>query len=93
MTDRSRGCPGTGRHGGTTAQPGTRRRVRARLPGKEGLVNVNISDLDVQIPIGVAANVCDVTVAGLAVLAGLVVDEAAAGDASADPDSTITLVG
>lgn len=31
-----------------------------------GLVNVNIEDVNVQIPIGVAANVCGVTVAVLA---------------------------
>lgn len=40
---------------------------------QKGLVNVNISDVTVQVPIGVAANVCDVTVA---VLAGLVIDGA-----------------
>jgi hypothetical protein len=31
-------------------------------PTQEGLVNVNISDVTVQIPIAVAANVCDVDV-------------------------------
>lgn len=31
-----------------------------------GLVNVNIEDVNVQIPIGVAANVCGVTVAVIA---------------------------
>jgi hypothetical protein len=29
---------------------------------QEGLVNVNISDVTVQIPVGVAANICDVNV-------------------------------
>jgi hypothetical protein len=37
-------------------------------PRQEGLVNVNIEDVNVQIPIGVAANVCGVTVAVLAEL-------------------------
>ena len=41
---------------------------------QEGLVNVNITDVTVQVPIGVALNVCDVSVA---VLAGLTVDDAA----------------
>jgi hypothetical protein len=35
-------------------------------PRQEGLVNVNIEDVNVQIPIGVAANVCGVTVAVIA---------------------------
>jgi hypothetical protein len=33
---------------------------------QEGLINVNISGVDIQVPIAVAANVCDVTVAILA---------------------------
>jgi hypothetical protein len=37
-------------------------------PRQEGLVNVNVEDVTVQIPIGVAANVCGVTVAVLAEL-------------------------
>jgi hypothetical protein len=57
-------------------------------PRQEGLVNVNASDITVQIPVGVAANVCDVSVA---VLTGLAVDDAARCEASADPDSMITL--
>lgn len=62
-------------------------------PRQEGLVNVNASDITVQIPIGVAANVCDVSVA---VLTGLAVDDAAPCNADADPntvDDTITLLG
>ena len=35
-------------------------------PDQEGLVNVNISDITVQVPVSVAANVCDVNVAVLA---------------------------
>ena len=38
---------------------------------QSGLVNVNIEDVSAQVPISVAANVCDVTVA---VLAGTVID-------------------
>jgi hypothetical protein len=37
-------------------------------PVQEGLVNVNISNLDVAVPIGIAANICDVRVAVLAQL-------------------------
>jgi hypothetical protein len=57
-------------------------------PNQEGLVNVNVSDINIQAPIGVVANVCDVNVA---VLAGLVVDDTAPCTGSADPDSTITM--
>lgn len=57
---------------------------------QEGLINVNISDLDVQVPIGVAANVCDVSVAALTQLA---LDDAAPCNASSDPDATITPAG
>lgn len=38
----------------------------AAAPTQKGLVNVNISDVTVQIPIAVAANVCDVDVNVLA---------------------------
>jgi hypothetical protein len=48
---------------------------------QEGLVNVIIADNTVQVPIAVAANVCDVNVA---VLVDLVDDEAAACEADAD---------
>ena len=34
-------------------------------PTQEGLVNVNVTDVAVQVPVSVAANVCDVTVAAL----------------------------
>lgn len=55
---------------------------------QEGLVNVNVSDIAIQAPIGVVANVCDVNVA---VLTGLLADDAAACTGSADPGSLITL--
>ena len=55
---------------------------------QEGLVNVNVSDIDIQAPIGVVANVCDVNVA---VLVGLVGDDATPCTGSADPTSVITL--
>ena len=35
-------------------------------PDQEGLVNVNISDVTVQVPVAVAANICDLNVAVLA---------------------------
>jgi hypothetical protein len=38
----------------------------AQVQNQEGLVNVAIGDVIVQVPVGVAANVCDVTVAVLA---------------------------
>jgi hypothetical protein len=56
----------------------------AQPPDQSGLVNVNVSDLVVQIPIGLAANICDVNVA---VLAGLVDDDAAACEAAANPNA------
>jgi hypothetical protein len=55
---------------------------------QEGLVNVNVSDINIQAPIGVVANVCDVNAA---VLVNLVADDSAPCTGSADPDSTITL--
>ena len=54
-----------------------------------GLVDVNVSDIAIQAPIGVVADVCDVNVA---VLAGLVDDAATPCTGSADPTSEITLV-
>ena len=57
-------------------------------PNQEGLVNVNVSEIAIQAPIGVVANVCDVNVA---VLANLVADDSAPCTGSADPTSTITL--
>jgi hypothetical protein len=56
----------------------------AAPPNQSGLVNVNVSDLDVQIPIGIAANICDVNVA---VLVGDLVDDAAACNAAASPNA------
>lgn len=52
-------------------------------PRQEGLVNVLIEDVVVQVPIGVAANVCDVNVA---VLAELGPDEAAPCEAAVMQD-------
>ena len=40
-------------------------------PTQEGLVNVNVSDVLVQLPISVAANVCDTNVAVLSTIAEL----------------------
>ena len=57
---------------------------------QEGLVNVNLTDVAVSVPIAVAANVCDVNVA---VLVDQLNDASAPCDASADPTSTITLDG
>jgi hypothetical protein len=51
---------------------------------QEGLVNVLVDDVLVQVPIAVAANVCDVNVALLAEI----VDEAAACNATADATAT-----
>jgi hypothetical protein len=54
---------------------------------QEGLVNVNLTDVTVAVPIAVAANVCDVNVA---VLVGSLSDGSAPCSASADPTSEIT---
>src|SRR5215207_891173 len=51
---------------------------------QEGLVNVAVEDVIVQLPIAVAANVCDVNVAVLAQF----VDDAAACEATADSTAT-----
>jgi hypothetical protein len=58
----------------------------AQQPRQEGLVNVLIEDVYVQIPIAVAANVCDVNVN---VLARQSRDAAPTCAAVADPDATI----
>jgi hypothetical protein len=55
---------------------------------QQGLVNVNITDLVVQVPIGIAANVCDLNVG---VLVGELRDAAADCDATATPDA-ITII-
>ena len=56
-------------------------------PRQQGLVNVNVSDVAVQVPVGVAANVCDVNVG---VLVDTLLDAPANCDADASGDSTIT---
>lgn len=50
----------------TTMAVGGSAGVAQAAPPQNGLVNVAIEDVNVQIPIGVAANVCGVTVAVLA---------------------------
>jgi hypothetical protein len=47
---------------------------------QEGLVNIRISDVLVQVPVAVAANICDINVA---VLVGLIDDDAASCEADA----------
>lgn len=55
---------------------------------QNGLVNVNLTDVTVQIPIALAANVCDVNVA---VLVGALTDVGAADcTASSNSDATVT---
>jgi hypothetical protein len=54
---------------------------------QEGLVNVNLEDIAVQIPVGVAANICDVNVA---VLVSNIADDADTCEAAADNTATIT---
>jgi hypothetical protein len=54
---------------------------------QEGLVNVNLEDNTILVPIAVAANVCDVTVA---VLASQLEDGPATCDALATSDATVT---
>jgi hypothetical protein len=58
---------------------------------QNGLVNLNLEDITVQVPIGVAANICDVNVAVLANL----VDTGATGtcDALANTDASAVTVG
>jgi hypothetical protein len=55
---------------------------------QHGLVNVNLTDVAVQVPVAVAANVCDVNVA---VLVGTLTDTGSAPcTASANPSSAVT---
>ena len=54
---------------------------------QDGLVNVNVSDLNVQVPVNVAATICDVNVA---VLTGLLLDDSTPCIADADGDAIIT---
>ncbi len=53
---------------------------------QEGLVNVNLTDISVQVPIGIAANICDVNVA---VLVSELRDNSAVCDADASPTATV----
>jgi hypothetical protein len=55
---------------------------------QRGLVNVNVEDVTVQVPIAVAANICDVTVAVL--VSDLRDDGSAVCDAFAESDATVT---
>lgn len=57
---------------------------------QSGLVNVNVTDLVVQVPVAIAANVCDVNVG---VLVGDLRDGAAACDATSTPDAITTIGG
>jgi hypothetical protein len=57
---------------------------------QRGLVNVNITDLIVNVPIGIAANICDVNVG---VLVGELIDSSAPCHATATPDAITTLTG
>lgn len=54
---------------------------------QEGLVNVNLTDATVQVPLALAANVCDVTVAALV---GELEDGSAPCEASADSGAMLT---
>jgi hypothetical protein len=54
---------------------------------QRGLVNINVEDVTIQVPIAVAANICDVTVA---VLVSDLRDGSAACDAFAESDATVT---
>jgi hypothetical protein len=54
---------------------------------QRGLVNVNVEDVTVQVPIAIAANICDVTVA---VLVSDLRDGSAVCDAFAESDATVT---
>jgi len=63
-----------------TAQPVT----------QEGLVNVSITDTTVQVPISVAANICDVNVA---VLVQDLLDDSAACNADSTSDASVTPAG
>jgi len=56
---------------------------------QQGLVNVVVSDVAVQVPIGIAANVCDVNVA---VLVNQFLDSASDCNADADSEAFITSV-
>jgi hypothetical protein len=68
------GFLGFGQAGGVEAQP-----------RQQGLVNVNITDTTVQVPIGVAANICDLNVNALAEAIDL-------GEATCGAENTVTAV-
>jgi len=79
-----------------TADAGAEGITNAPAPGpgggrgntmQEGLVNVNVQDNTILVPIAIAANVCDVTVA---VLASDLQDGSATCDALATSDATVT---
>ena len=57
---------------------------------QQGLVNVDLSDVTVQVPIAVAANICDVNVA---VLVSDLRDDAAMCNATADADAITPAAG
>lgn len=57
---------------------------------QRGLVNVNITDLVVQVPIGIAANLCDINVG---VLIRQLRDDAAPCEATATPDAITRITG
>jgi len=57
---------------------------------QEGLVNVNVTDVVVQAPIGIAANVCDINVA---VLVDRLLDSASPCDATATPEAITAIPG
>lgn len=82
LVDDAATCTADGQSVGTVTRspdgPGAR---------QEGLVNVSLDDVAVQIPITVAANVCDVNVA---VLTGLVLDDSTPCIADADGNAIIT---
>jgi len=61
--------------------------VSAQPVTQEGLVNVNLSDITVQVPVAVAAAICDVNVA---VLVSELRDASAPCDADASSDATVT---
>ena len=54
---------------------------------QEGLVNVNLADITVHVPVGIAANICDVNVG---VLVRELRDASAPCDADASPEATVT---
>lgn len=70
-----------------TASLGLTAPAVAQPPTQNGLINVNVSDLDVQIPVALAANICDVTVA---VLVSDLRDGAADCTATGDADAITT---